>query len=469
MIRKFILTILFIIISTNIVNAKIDVVYPTSKELTVTSSSVYFSGNTDYGSEFYINNQKVNLWNNNFFVHVVPLNFGENKIKLTSVKNGKKEDLIYTINRNKYVKRQPSVPLFEPKNQVDVIYTKVIKPNATVREKPTKFSNRVVDLPLNVILYLEGKKGEYYKIEEIGPTEYWIHESNIKEPVKISNKIKAKFLNQKFYSDDKYEYCKIYLSHPVLFQTKQNENTIELTLFGVETKDKEGNVLPNYKYKFEFNDSVIAYDCYYEDNNFIFRKAKLPMDFDVNYPLKDIKIFVDAGHGGCEKGAVGPTRVNEKDINLSIANYLVQYLKSAGADVITSRTDDCKVGLYDRVDIAKQNDALISISIHNNSLALGGNPYLNSGTEVHYYNENAKSLAEIINKNLALDLNLKDNGIHKSSFVMTRQTLPVSLLVEVAYMINPEEYILLQNSQFQKNVAKSIKKSIEKYIIMIKK
>ncbi|HIS88001.1 TPA: hypothetical protein IAA87_01055, partial [Candidatus Avigastranaerophilus faecigallinarum] len=53
MIRKFILTILFIIISTNIVNAKIDVVYPTSKELTVTSSSVYFSGNTDYGSEFY--------------------------------------------------------------------------------------------------------------------------------------------------------------------------------------------------------------------------------------------------------------------------------------------------------------------------------------------------------------------------------------------------------------------------------
>ena len=101
-------------------------------------------------------------------------------------------------------------------------------------------------------------------------------------------------------------------------------------------------------------------------------------------------------------------------------------------------------------------------------MTLGGNPYLNNGTEVHYYNENAKLLAEIINKNLALDLNLKDNGIHKSSFVMTRQTLPISLLVEVAYMINPEEYILLQNSQFQKNVAKSIKKSIEKYIIMIK-
>ena len=160
MIKKFILTIFSIIISTNIVNAKIDVVYPTSKELKVTSSSVYFSGNTDYGSKFYINDEAVKLWNNNFFVHVVPLNFGENKIKLTSVKNGKKEELIYTIDRNKYVKRQQSVPLYEQKNQGDVIYTKVIKTNATVREKPTKFSNRVVDLPLNVILYLEGKKGE---------------------------------------------------------------------------------------------------------------------------------------------------------------------------------------------------------------------------------------------------------------------------------------------------------------------
>ncbi len=468
MFRKFILIIFLIIISTNIVYAKIDVVYPTSKELTVESSSIYFSGNTDYGAKFYINNQAVKLWNNNFFVHVVPLSFGKNKIKLTAVKNGKKEELIYIIDRNKYVKKEQSAPQFQQKNQSDVIYTKVIKANATVREKPTKFSNRVVDLPLNVILYLEGKKGEYYKIEETGPTQYWIHESNVKEPVKISNKIKAKFLNQKFYSDDKYEYCKIYLSHPVLFQTKQIENTIELTLFGVETKDNEGNVLPNYKYKFEFNDSVIAYDCYYEDNNFIFRKAKFPVVVNEDYPLKNIKIFVDAGHGGNEKGAVGPTRVNEKDINLSIANYLVQYLKSAGADVITSRTDDSKVGLYERVDISKKNDALISISIHNNSMPIGGNPYIGNGTEVHYYNENAKLLAEIINKNLAIDLNLKDNGIHKSSFVMTRQTLPLSVLVEVAYMINPEEYILLQNSQFQKNIAKSIKKSIEKYIIMIK-
>ena len=59
MIKKFILTIFSIIISTNIVNAKIDVVYPTSKELKVTSSSVYFSGNTDYGSKFYINDEAV--------------------------------------------------------------------------------------------------------------------------------------------------------------------------------------------------------------------------------------------------------------------------------------------------------------------------------------------------------------------------------------------------------------------------
>lgn len=468
MIRNIILTFLLIFSFVNSAIAEIDVVYPTPKELTINAVSTFFVGNTDYGSDFFINSEPVKLWNNNFFVKVVPLEYGKNKIKLKSVHNGKTEEIIYTITRNKPSKAETKPIKYEPKNENDVIYTKVIKKNATVREKPTTHSKRIVDLPLNIVLYLEGKKGDYYKIEESGSSEYWIHKSNIQEPVKLSKKIKSKFKGQKFYSDDLYNYNKIYLSHPVLYETKQIGNTVELTLFGVETKDKDGNISVNYKHIFEFDSNFYAYDCYYEDNTFIFRTIKTPENIDVNCPLKGISIFVDAGHGGSEKGAVGPTRTNEKDINLAISNFLVQLLKNSGANVITSRTEDIKVGLQERVDIAKENNTIISISIHNNSLPNGRDPYVNHGTEVHYYNENAKMLAEIINRNLALDLNLKDNGVHKSSFVLTRSTSPISILVEVAYMINPEEYILLQNTQFQKNVAKSIKKSIENYIIMIK-
>lgn len=469
MIRNIIITFFIIFSFINSAIAEIDIVYPTSKELTINAASTFFIGNTDYGSNFSINSEPVKLWNNNFFVKVVPLKYGINEIKLKSVHNGKTDEIIYKINRNKPKNNDNKSLPYKPKNQDEIIYTKVIKENATVREKPSQNSKRIVDLPLNVILYIEGQKGDYYKIEEKGSSEYWIHKSNIKEPVKLSKKIKAKYKGQKFYSDDLYNYNKIYLSHPVLFEAKQNGNKVELTLYGVETKNKDGTIQNNYKHIFEFDGSLIAYDCYYENNTFIFRTVKTPKDINENCPLKGINIFIDAGHGGNEKGAVGPTRINEKDINLEISNFLVQLLKNSGANVITSRTEDVKVGLYERVNIAKQNNALISISIHNNSLPNGKDPYVNHGTEVHYYNENAKLLAEIINKNLALDLNLKDNGIHKSSFALTRSTNPISVLVEVAYMINPEEYILLQNAQFQKNVAKSIKKSIENYIIMIKK
>ena len=65
-------------------------------------------------------------------------------------------------------------------------------------------------------------------------------------------------------------------------------------------------------------------------------------------------------------------------------------------------------------------------------------------------------------------MNIKDNGNRKSSFALNRSTNPVSILVEVAYMLNPEEYILLRNETFRENVAKSIKKSLEEYILYLK-
>lgn len=465
MIRNIFFTFLLLIFYTNIALAHIDIVYPTKNKLTINANSTFFIGNTSEGANFTINNKPVKLWQNNFFVQVVPLEYGKNKIVLNSFLNGEKEELVYEIHRNKPAKFfKHKEAKFEHKNKDEVLYTKTIKKNATVREKPNKSSTRIVDLPLNVILYLEGKQGEYYKIEENGETQYWIHQSNIQPPVKLSTKTDAKLKDKKTYSDDKYDYIKFYLSHPVLYTAKQKANDIELILYGVKTENEDGTISENFKYTYSLARPVLGYDTYYEENNFIFKIAKTPEIEDNNYPLKNIKIFIDAGHGGSEKGSVGPTRINEKDINLAISNNLVNMLKEEGADVITSRIDDSKVALYDRVDIAKNNNALISISIHNNALPNGKDPYITHGTEVHYYNENAKLLAEIIQRNLVLNLNLKDGGVRKSSFALIRSTNPVSVLVEVAYMINPEEYIQLQKPEFQKAVASSIKNSIKKYI-----
>lgn len=470
MFRNIILTFLIFLYSCGNAFAKIDVVYPTSDNITINAVSTFFIGNTDDCAIFSINSEPVKLWENNFFVKVVPLNYGLNKIVLKSVKNGVTEEKTYNITRKK-----PSAPAvaykapdFIPIKIDEVLYSKTIKENATIRDKASTKSNRIVDLPKNVILYLSGKQGDFYKIEETGNSEFWIHKSNVSEPVNLSVKMKPVIKKEKFYSDNLYDYHKFYLSHPVLYTTKQNGNSVELTLYGIESKDNNGNLIPNYKYNYTFDRTVLGYDCYYEDNVLVFKIAKLPDEINNQAPLKGINIFIDAGHGGNEKGSVGPTRICEKDINLAITQKLFHLLKNSGANVITSRMEDKKVGLYERVKIAKHHNALISLSIHCNALPNGKNPYISHGTEVHYYNENAKLLAQIINDNLSRDLNIKNNGIHKSSFALNRSTNPVSVLIEVAYMINPDEYILLKNDNFQQKAAESIKKSLEKYIILLK-
>ncbi len=468
MIRNIILLFLISIYIQLSAAAHIDVVYPKTNDLTVNSASIFFLGNTTQGANFTINSQKVKLWDNNFFVHVIPLKYGKNYIKMTSVKNGIKEQKIYTVTRSKPAINNSTDKLpFEPKKADYTVYTKTINENATIRENPSSSAQRVIDIPQNVVLYIEGRKGEYYKLEEKGESEYWIHKSNVQNPVNVSKRIPAVLKKIKTSSDKHYDYIKFALNYPVLYNLKQNGNNIELTIFGIENTDINGNKQPNFTYKYESEKQLIGYDAYYEDNRLILRIAKAPEIKDKEHPLKDITIFVDPGHGGSENGAIGPTRTAEKDINLAIGRYLKKALEDEGANVIISRMDDHKIGLYERVQMAKDNNALISLSIHNNALPNGKNPYFQHGTEVHYYNENAKLLAEIIQNDMSQILNFKDNGIHKSSFALNRSTNPVSVLVECAYMIHPEEYMRLRNPALQRQIAQVIKNSLKKYIITI--
>ena len=468
MIKKILLFLIPIILGSIQAEAKIDIVYPTSQNLTVNAQSIFFIGNTDTGASMTINSNPVKLWENNFFVHVVPLNYGTNEIKLSSKINGKTDELKYIIKRNKITPYSTKQVNYE-KNVTGVLIAKTINNFSTIREQPSSSSNRVIDLQKNVNLYLDGKLGDYYKLITNSDKQYWIHKSNIETPRIISNQNVATLRAQMYYSNDMYDFATFHLTEPVMYTIIQNENKLKLTLYGVNNKTDNEQGMPNFEYTFTMDRDILGYDCKYQDNDLTCRIAKVPEENNSYNPLKDITIFIDPGHGGVEKGSVGPTRVCEKDVNLAISKYLIQELNNDGANVITSRTDDRQIKLYDRVKMAKDNNALISLSIHSNALPNGKDPYLSHGTEVHYYNENAKVLAEIIKNNLVKDLNLKDNGIHRSSFALDRETNPVSVLVEVAYMINPEEYILLKNPEFQKKVAKSIKKSIEMYIVMLKK
>ena len=462
MFKKALIILAFLFLSILPSIADVDIIHPKQKNITINSPETYFMGNVQGDQRVYINSKSVPLWENSFFVEMVPLKVGMNKIEVVSNNNGYQTKQVFHIKRNEIKKvlakevSTYSVKQVQSSSIKDgVLYAKTINDFSTVRNKPVLGSTRVIDLQKDVILYLDSKKGDFYKIAD-ADNDYWVHKSIITPPVKVSQKFPVTIKRVKTYSDKNFDYVKFYTSHPTFYSLKNNLNSVQLTIYGTEGDD--------YVYTANTKSSVLGYDAFYEDNNLVLRIAKTPEIFDVDCPLKDINIFIDAGHGGKDKGALSPERTFEKDINLDITNKLISLLKKSCANVYFSRDNDEQVDLYDRVSLSKKNDTFISLSIHCNSLPYGKNPFERHGSEVHYYNDNAKELSQIIVDNLSRDLGIKNNGIHRSSFAVVRQTNPISVLVEVAYLINPEEYLLLRNESFRYKVAQSIKNSLEEYI-----
>ena len=77
-------------------------------------------------------------------------------------------------------------------------------------------------------------------------------------------------------------------------------------------------------------------------------------------------IALDPGHGGWDSGAEA-NGIVESEINLKIASYCKDELKSNNYDVLMTRTDDSYVGLEERVDIARRENARLFVSFHINS------------------------------------------------------------------------------------------------------
>lgn len=85
-------------------------------------------------------------------------------------------------------------------------------------------------------------------------------------------------------------------------------------------------------------------------------------------PLSGKTIYVDAGHGGDDSGAVG-NGLLEKDVNLDVSNLLNEKLEKEGADTVVTRTGDSFLSLEERVAKASTNGSDLFISIHANSAA----------------------------------------------------------------------------------------------------
>ena len=113
-IRIYIILWTLLIVTLNSAHAqealKLEIVYP-EKDSTIDAYSVFFTGNTNPGANLRINNQKVKVYPNGGFVHVVELNPGTNVINMCSTLGNSSKKLTYTLYAPKYEKTLPKYPL----------------------------------------------------------------------------------------------------------------------------------------------------------------------------------------------------------------------------------------------------------------------------------------------------------------------------------------------------------------------
>ncbi|MEH7124282.1 MULTISPECIES: SH3 domain-containing protein [unclassified Bacillus (in: firmicutes)] len=175
-------------------------------------------------------------------------------------------------------------------------------------------------------------------------------------------------------------------------------------------------------------------------------------------------VIIDAGHGGKDAGAVGPTGLKEKDVNLGTALILKEELEAYGAIVTLTRSTDIFLELSQRTDIANRSQADAFISIHGDSFSStskGTTTYYNS--TVNFNGPRSKTLGTAIQKNMVSSMNTYNRGVKEQSFYVNRMNDLPSVLVELAFISNPNEEALLKTTAFRKKAAVGITKGLEEY------
>ena len=181
-------------------------------------------------------------------------------------------------------------------------------------------------------------------------------------------------------------------------------------------------------------------------------------------------IVIDAGHGGGDSGARGPSGVTEKEVTLAVALKVQQLLQSSGANVVMTRTTDRDVSwagssngqeLQARVDKTPPG-AAVFVSIHCNAFSNS----VTQGMETYYYwgSEEGRRLATLLNEELANFGGRFNRGVKGANFYVLKHTSIPASLVELAFITNPEEEYLLADNEYQQQLALAITRAIKRYL-----
>jgi N-acetylmuramoyl-L-alanine amidase len=191
-------------------------------------------------------------------------------------------------------------------------------------------------------------------------------------------------------------------------------------------------------------------------------ELRLAPIIDRSQPLRGRRVAIDAGHPPV--GATGPTGYRESEANLAIARRLAELLRREGAEALLVRDDELPMGLYERTERARNADAELFVSIHNNALPDGISPFGREGSSTYYYHPHARDLARHIQNGMVREMGLRDLGILWGGLAVTRMTWMPSVLTEGAFMIMPRHEAALRRREFQERYARGVLEGVREFL-----
>lgn len=232
--------------------------------------------------------------------------------------------------------------------------------------------------------------------------------------------------------------------------------------------------------------------------------------FSAASEARDIIIVIDPGHGGRDPGSSGSSGTKEKDVVLSVAKKLRQkLLEYRGVQVVLTRYSDDLIDLRERIKIARDVNADIMVSLHTDAFrdprvggatvyALSSRGATNEASRLLATRENGDmtlgnaSLSELPFPDITDDLitfyqtisiqsgrslgthiidqlgfytRVRKQEVQGAGFVVLKAPDVASVLVEMAYITNVREEIMLASEKGQEDLAMGIRNGILSYLI----
>ncbi len=198
------------------------------------------------------------------------------------------------------------------------------------------------------------------------------------------------------------------------------------------------------------------------DRSDLILEIRRPPRINATRPLAGLRIVLDPGHP--PGGATGPTGYREAEANLAVALRLRALLQGGGATVLMTRAVDSAVDLSWRPIYADSVNADLLISIHNNALPDGVNPFTNSGTSVYYNQPRSAPLARATQAALVARLGIRDLGVGRGDLALVRPTWMPSILTEGMFLAVPEQEAALRSAVGQRMYAEAVYNGIVAYL-----